>query len=203
MAMVLREVQLPASGRQVIHVAPEAAIADILIEKFGLSYVPADLAPDTYTWSKVPVRQLDLTKPEEYFTATGVQGFVHSHVFEHLPGSIDRAIAAINAVIVPGGFHLFQVPVHEGWYREDMNPDMPPQERERLFFQADHLRVFGEQDFEDRCLSNFAGFDRVDLAGKITPEALQEAAVPGGALTRFTGHTPFLFIKYGAVSPGR
>lgn len=195
MAMALRQISLRASELPVVHVAPERAIADILIERFGDSYIAADIAPEEYAWSRTPVRKLDLTRPFDTFAPESLQGIVHSHVLEHLPGAIDRVIAGMNALIAPGGFHLFQVPVHPGWYREDMDPGLPAAERMRLFHQEDHLRVFGEEDFADRCLGAFTGLERVDLRQMFSSEALQAAAVPVNALRRFTGHTPFLFIK--------
>ena len=129
------------------------------------------------------------------FAPESVGGFVHSHVLEHLPASVDRAIKEMNAALAPGGFHIFQVPIHKGWYREDMDPDMDPSERTRLFHQDDHMRQFGDRDFEERVLELFGDMARVDLTGVLDSETLRQAAVPASALTRHTGHTVYLYTK--------
>ncbi len=177
--------------------APEPAIQDILIEKFGSRYTPADFDLDLYSaWSKVPLREIDLSRSSDYLHKNSVEGIVHSHVFEHIPGSIERVIFEMNDSIVSGGFHLFFVPIHSGYYREDMNPDMPASEREEIFYQDDHLRVFGDKDFYDRCLRLFEkDFNRIDLQPKLTPASLEAAALFPRWLTNDTGNTPYLFVK--------
>lgn len=197
MALVLRKFSPPKNGKPVYHFAPESAIADILIEEYQSDYRPADYEPDLYSWSKVPVAKVDLSRPRDFFSKGSVHGFVHSHVLEHIPGSIERVLTEMNDALAPGGFHLFQVPIEQGWYREDMNPNLNREERERVFRQDDHLRVFGDRDFDDRCIRLFSGFEMIDLRRNITDDDLQEAVVPRSTLTRYNGHTPFLFVKGG------
>ena len=195
MALALERVRLSKNGLEVFHFAPEKAIAEILLREFGAKYVAADFSPEQYNWSKVPVRKVDLSEPLKYLPRAGLNGIVHSHVLEHILGSIDRVITELNDTLAPGGFHLFQVPIHLGWYREDMDPGMPQEVREERFLQHDHLRVFGQEDFADRCLRLFRGMEKVDLAALITREELVNAAVPGNSLTSANGHTAFLFMK--------
>jgi hypothetical protein len=196
MALVLRSSVVPRPvGLPVYHFAPERSIGGVLSELFGENYTPADLSPESYAWSKTPVEKVDLRRPLETFAPESVGGFVHSHVLEHLPASIDRVIKEMNAALAPGGFHIFQVPIHKGWYREDMDPDMDPSERTRLFHQDDHMRQFGDRDFEERVLELFGDMARVDLTGVLDSETLRQAAVPASALTRHTGHTVYLYTK--------
>jgi hypothetical protein len=202
MALVLRSPLMPAgNGLPIYHFAPEPSIGGVLLELFGEHYHPADLVPDSYSWSTVPVQKVDLSHPLDTFRPGSVGGFVHSHVLEHIPASIDRVVRDMNAALVPGGFHIFQVPVHKGWYREDMNPDMDRSERTRLFHQWDHMRQFGDRDFEERVLGLFADMIRVDLSEHLDAQLLKQAALPASALTRHTGHTVYLFVKPGG-NPG-
>ena len=76
-----------------------------------------------------------------------------------------------------------------------MDPDLPPAERERLYFQHDHMRIFGKRDFGERLLDLFEGFEPVELAAHVTPEDLAAGAIPVSALTSHTGHSVFLFRK--------
>jgi hypothetical protein len=196
LGLVLRRLAPPPTRAPVYHFAPEPKIADILIERYGAAYTPADVDPGSYGWSTVEVRQVDLVRPRAAIDGP-VQGLVHSHVLEHVPASLDRVVREMNALVEPGGFHVFQVPVHDGWYREDMDPDLPGVEREARFFQDDHMRSFGRRDFRERVLELFEGFDQVDLAAHVRPEELARAAIPASALTSPTGHSVFLFRKRG------
>lgn len=196
MALVIRRFTPQSCGKPVYHFAPEAAIADVLIEKYGKNYQPADFSPEIYSWSEVPLKKVDLSSPLKYISPQSLHGLVHSHVLEHIPASLDYVLEEMNKTLLPGGFHLFQVPIIDGWYREDMNPDMPVEERIGRFFQDDHLRMFGSRDFEDRVLRLFRkGFRRIDLSQEISKEELTDAAVPRFTLEKVNGHTAFLFIK--------
>lgn len=73
---------------------------------------------------------------------------------------------------------------------------MATEERDRRFYQFDHLRVFGEEDFEDRVLGIFAStFKRIDLRGVISDDLLQRSAIPPRFLAKNSGVTPYLFVK--------
>lgn len=196
MALVLRSKLVPKDiTLPVYHLAPEPSIGDLLLELFGDNYQPADLDPDLYAWSKVPVEQLDIRRPLDAFQPESVGGFIHSHVLEHIPASIDRVIREMNAALAPGGFHIFQVPINRGWYREDMDPDMSKSERTRLFHQWDHMRQFGDRDFDERILELFVGMERIDLSGALGSDQLKQAAIPPSAMSRHTGHTVYLYRK--------
>jgi SAM-dependent methyltransferase len=195
MAMAMRFVDIRSNDFPVYHFAPEQALQKVLLGKYGVRYIPADFAPEPYNaWSEVPLRKIDLSRPNNFLPKGGVEGLIHSHVLEHIPGSIERVISQMNDAIAPGGFHLFAVPIYVGWYREDMNPNLSDEDKTERFFQYDHIRAFGTNDFEDRCLRLFEkDFTRIDL--NISQQDLIKASVGQTALKNFTGNTPFLFIK--------
>ncbi|MCA1439326.1 hypothetical protein I6F07_03615 [Ensifer sp. IC4062] len=195
MALVLSKVAPTGNGKPVFHFAPETGIADILIERYAGSYSPADFSPDLYPWSKVPLTKVDLRQPLVHFPPQTVHGFVHSHVLEHIPGSIERIILEMNEAIAPGGFHFFQVPIEPGWYRENMDPNLPGEQRRKDFGQDDHFRMFGAMDFHERILRLFEDFQPIDLTKHIGFQELRDAAVPASSLSRLTGHSVFAFLK--------
>lgn len=196
MALVLRKVEIDPRGGPIYHFAPERALMGYFIERFGEAYNVADIEPELYSGCGRPVRRVDLSRPLEYFEPSSVGGFIHSHVLEHVPASIDRVVTQMNAALMPGGFHVFQVPIHSGWSREDMDPDMDPDARRERFFQEDHIRVFGTEDFAERVLSLFEdGFERVHIAGLVDDADALRAGIPVSAMSRLTGHSVFLFIK--------
>lgn len=195
LALAIERAQLDAQGCPIYHFAPESGISRLLRRRFKEMYCAADFNPDDYIKLGCPVQKVDLQEPATTFAPRSVGGFVHAHVLEHVPGSLDRVVNDLNAAIVPGGFHVFQVPIHVGYYREDMDPRLSPDDRRDRFFQEDHLRVFGTEDFAERVLSLFDGFKLTRLADLLTQNDLMAAAVPVSALHQLTGHSPFIFTK--------
>jgi SAM-dependent methyltransferase len=77
-----------------------------------------------------------------------------SHVLEHVPED-RKAMSEMFRVVKPGGWALIQVPVWKDDTIED--PSITdPGERERLFGQSDHVRLYG-LDIKNRLAA--AGFD--------------------------------------------
>ena len=196
MAMVIKRVTLDAVGLPVYHFAPEIGVARLLGERFGANYRPADIDPAAFEGLGVPVARVDLCHPLRHMPAGSAGGLVHSHVLEHIPVSLERLLRDLNSTIAPGGFHLFQAPIHSGWYREDVDPDMDPATRTERFYQEDHVRCFGTEDFAERVLALFEDdFDRIDIAALFKRRELMMACIPPSALDSLTGHSAFLFVK--------
>lgn len=126
-------------GRQActLHVAPERALRPWL-EALSARYLPIDLdRPETL---KMDLTALDLADR----TCSLVWC---SHVLEHIPAD-RRAIAEIARVLVPGGLAVIQVPIGGATTAED--PTITdPAERARLYWQHDHVRLYG-LDLADR-----------------------------------------------------
>jgi SAM-dependent methyltransferase len=129
-----------------LHLAPETSF----IEKFqrlpGVTYVSADLLS---VYASV---QMDITKmawPDASFDAVYC-----SHVLEHVPED-RQAMREIARVLKPGGWAIIQVPVSRHHTIEDASV-VEPYERERLFGQRDHVRLYG-LDIQERLAA--ADFD--------------------------------------------
>lgn len=194
LGLALPRMAPPPSGAPVYHFAPEKGIATLLHRLYGAAYTPADLLPERYPGAPVPLRQVDLCWPAEYIDGP-IQGVVHSHVLDRIPGPIERTIRQLNGLIELGGFHVFQVPIHVGWYREDVDPALPPDERGKAFGRTDHMRRFGVQDFQERVLDLFDGFERVPVLDVMSVQEVVGAAVKGSAATSLTGLSVFFFRK--------
>lgn len=199
MALVLKKLKLRTGGLPVYHFAPETGISLLLQQIYGDRYRAADLFPEIYPEVGVPVSKVDLAAPLNWIRAGSCGGLIHSHVLEHIPVSLDRLILDLNATLAPGGFHIFQAPVHAGWYREDMDPNLDPAIRSERFYQDDHMRVFGIEDFRSRVLDLFRGFDQVELSSLVTPDELTRAAIPSDVFSRYTSHSVFVFVKHGRL----
>jgi SAM-dependent methyltransferase len=145
-----RRIGLDRLGR-VLHIAPEPGIAERLARCPGVTYLTADVVPGR------AMVAADLTSLP--FDDASFDLAICNHVLEHIPDDL-AAMRELRRVLVPGGLLAAQAPVDarravtfEDWSVTD------PDERERVFFQKDHVRIYG-RDFADRLRR--AGFSRVD-----------------------------------------
>lgn len=97
MGAVLRRTDLGLPAGPVIHFAPRPGIAKAMHRRFGNAYVPAEISR--------------MTEP---FEPGSVYGFIHSHVLQQVPADPGEVIELLNAALMPGGFHMFQIPLREG-----------------------------------------------------------------------------------------
>jgi len=153
---------------RVLHVAPEAPVADLIQGMADVDYLSADLDP-----SKA-MMQMDLTAielPDDRFDI-----ILCSHVLEHIPD--DRAaMAEMKRVLAPGGWAYLQVPMnptaaetYEDWSITD------PDERAKAFGQADHVRSYG-RDYSDRLREAGWTVDRIDFAATLTGDQVKRYAI--------------------------
>lgn len=126
---------------KVLHVAPEYIFQEKLKSRENLDYVSADLS------SPLAMVEMDITNisyQENCFDA-----ILCSHVLEHIEDD-RKAIKELLRVLKPSGWAILQVPIDRK--REQTFEDQSissPQERERLFWQHDHVRLYG-LDYKDR-----------------------------------------------------
>lgn len=106
-----------------------------LAGKPGIQYVTADRDPAS---GEVCVDITSMAFADDSFDV-----ILCSHVLEHIPDDAS-AMADLHRVLRPGGWAMLQVPLDET--REHTFEDaavIDPAEREQLFGQADHVRVYG------------------------------------------------------------
>jgi hypothetical protein len=178
-----------------VHMAPELGIARLLWERYGDLYRPVDFSPEGYAKLPVPAQKFDLVRPLEYFAESSVEVVLHSHVAEHIFAPVGSFMRELNKVIRPGGLHIFQVPIRQGLYDEDLDPSLTARDREIRFGQYDHVRWFGDQDLQQHLLDHFVDCDRVGLDGLVRKDELTRAGLRSDILTRFTSDTIFIFRK--------
>jgi SAM-dependent methyltransferase len=131
----------------VLHVAPEPALAGLLRERAG-RYVSVDVEPGA---AMVEADLTDLPFDDESF-----DWIVCSHVLEHIPDDA-AAMEELFRVTALGGTALIQTPVNYDQaitYEDPAEAD--PSVRLAQFSQSDHVRVYG-RDLSDRL--GAAGFE--------------------------------------------
>lgn len=135
-------------GLSVLHFAPEHALGRRLASTRGIRYVSADL---------------DAPEAMEHFDITDIPHeddnwdvILCIHVLEHVEDD-RKAMRELHRILKPDGWALVLVPLD--LERADTYEDpsiTKPAERERAFWQSDHLRLYG-RDLPDRLRE--AGFD--------------------------------------------
>ena len=130
-----------------LHVAPEYSFLRRLSRVDGLEYVTGDFD------SALADHQLDVM--DLPFEDESFDYLMCNHVLEHVDD--DRlALAEIHRVLRSGGWAILMCPVDR---RRDTTLEDPrvvtPEDRHRVFGQADHKRLYG-RDYPDRVAS--AGF---------------------------------------------
>ncbi|MDY6986995.1 MAG: class I SAM-dependent methyltransferase [Thermodesulfobacteriota bacterium] len=135
---------------KMLHIAPEPCLSRHLRNLPNVDYVIADLDPCS------AMIEMDITNipfPDNEFDV-----IYASHVLEHIQDDM-KAMRELHRVLAPHGWAILQVPILAEKTFEDPTVKSP-ENRERLFGQNDHVRIYG-LDYKDRL--NKAGFRvRVD-----------------------------------------
>jgi SAM-dependent methyltransferase len=134
--------------KRVLHVAPEACLRRLLEGMANISYLSADY-DSSVAMERMDV--MDIRHAEESFDV-----IICNHVLEHVADD-RRAMREIFRVLRRGGWALLQVPLDGA--REDTFEDhaiTDPRERQRVFGQYDHVRIYG-RDYPQRLVE--AGFE--------------------------------------------
>ena len=126
---------------QLLHFAPEAILRDRFKAQPNITYLSTDLDSDL---ADVHMDITDLQFEDNRFDV-----ILCVHVLEHIPDDA-QAMKELYRVLKPGGWAIVQSPmdVHRATTFEDPSITSP-EERERVFNQRDHVRLYG-RDYEDR-----------------------------------------------------
>lgn len=132
---------------KVLHLAPEQCFHKRFRKQKNLTYVTADL--------ESPLADVKLDVQKMPFNENEFDVVICNHVLEHVPDD-RKGIAEIYRVLKPGGFAILQVPTDFSTVKtyEDASISNPV-EREKLFRQKDHYRLYG-RDYLNRITE--AGF---------------------------------------------
>jgi SAM-dependent methyltransferase len=148
---------------KLLHFAPEPVFQRLLSLIPYIDYLSADLYDPT------AMLQMDITAIPKGDSTFDV--IYCSHVLEHIPDD-RKAMRELFRVLRPGGWAILQVPIM--WDRETTFEDwsvQTPEERERVFGQSDHVRIYG-RDYQERLTA--AGF-RVTVIPVV--EAYEESQI--------------------------
>jgi len=120
---------------RLLYVAPEYPLQERLRRQPNLLYVSGDLDSPL---ARVRLNLMALPWRDAAFDAV-----ICSHVLEHVADA-RRALAEVHRVLAPGGWAILQSPIDAGRAATFEDPAVTaPADRERVFGQRDHARIFG------------------------------------------------------------
>lgn len=137
---------------RVLDVAPIRFFSEQCTRLPNIDYVSADISSSL---AKLKIDITNISLPDDSFDC-----IICCHVLKHIPDD-RKAMRELCRVLAPGGWAIIQSPIdtNRGETFEDPRVVLP-EDRERLFGQSDHVRIYG-RDYQDRLEE--AGFTvRVD-----------------------------------------
>ena len=132
----------------ILHIAAEKNLSKKLKSFSNINHLSADL------YSPLADIKMDITDIKQDDNIYDV--IICNHVLEHIPDDI-KAMKELYRVLKKGGFAILQVPI--SYVIKETFEDFSvttPQEREKIFGQIDHVRIYGS-DYTTRLESS--GFD--------------------------------------------
>ena len=130
-------------SKKILHFAPETIIAQKFIEANFQNYIQADFfAEDQHCEYNDNVKHMDVQNIP--YTDNTFDLILCNHILEHVPND-QKALQEIYRVLKKDGLAILQVPISktESKTLENLNVTSE-QERERLFGQKDHVRLYGQ-----------------------------------------------------------
>lgn len=119
----------------VLHIAPEQCFYSLFRTQKNLKYTTADLFS--------PLADVKMDLHNAPFEDNSFDVIFCNHVLEHVDDD-KKCMSELYRIMKPGGFGIFQVPID--YTRKETYEDksiVSPEEREKHFWQKDHVRLYG------------------------------------------------------------
>ncbi|MDG2426067.1 MAG: class I SAM-dependent methyltransferase [Flavobacteriales bacterium] len=151
-----------------LHMAPEYCFLKRLSSAQGMKVVRGDL---NSPWADIHFDVHDIPFEDGHFDV-----LMANHLMEHVADDAS-VFREFYRVMKPGGWGIFQVPMDRSNPHTEEDPTVTdPAERERLYWQRDHVRLYG-LDYVDRMTA--AGFEaeEVDMLSLLGEERYRKYAL--------------------------
>lgn len=120
---------------KVLHIAPEQCFYKIFKKMDNLTYTTGDY--------NSPIADVHFDLHHAPFNDNSFDVIFCNHVLEHVEDA-DKCMQELYRIMKPGGWGIFQVPIDES--RATTYEDksiVTPEDREKHYWQKDHVRLFG------------------------------------------------------------
>jgi len=158
---------------KMLHIAPEQCFYKLFKRMKNLDYLTGDY--------NSPIADVHFDLHKAPFENDSFDVVFCNHVLEHVEDA-DQCMKELYRIMKPGGWGIFQVPIDmsRATTYEDKNI-VSPQEREKHYWQKDHLRLFG-RDYKDRLEA--AGFQVTEdnYIATLSAEAIDRFRLPEGEI---------------------
>lgn len=179
LALELRRRGPVPAGSRLLEVAPIGLVRD-LAQRLGYEHHSVDLFSP-----RAEVRG-DLTRlpyPDGTFHLV-----VCFHVLEHVPDDA-TAVRELARILSPTGEAVVVVPFAETYPETFEDPDTPPEDRERVYGQSDHVRIYG-MDVAARWRAAGVALDEALWDERFPPDERVPARIAGRDDRFFLLHPP-------------
>ena len=154
---------------KVLHFAPESALMNKFKKLKNLSYDTVDL--------NSPIADIKADICDLPFLDNSYDFILCNHVLEHVIDD-DKAMRELHRVLKKNGLGIFQVPID--YNRDTTFEDFSvtnKKERNKLFGQYDHVRIYG-LDFFDRLQKAGFSVERCEYTSKLPKEDIIKFCLP-------------------------
>ena len=125
-----------ADKLNVLHIAPEQCFHSSFKKQKNLNYLTGDLVS--------PIADMHFDLHEIPLEDNRFDVVFCNHVLEHVSDA-GQCLGELYRVMKPGGFGIMQVPQHHTSENTLEDPTITsPRDREKFYWQKDHVRLFGK-----------------------------------------------------------
>ncbi|MBS1646431.1 MAG: class I SAM-dependent methyltransferase [Bacteroidetes bacterium] len=162
-----------SAPHKMLHIAPEQCFYKIFKGMKNLQYTTADL--------NSPIADVKMDLHQAPFQDNTFDVIFCNHVLEHVEND-RQCMKELHRIMKPGGWGIFQVP--QDTTRTNTYEDKTitsPEEREKHFWQKDHVRLYG-MDYKNRLEE--AGFNVIEerYTQTFSEEMIERYRLPKGEL---------------------
>jgi len=126
---------------KLLHIAPEKPLERIFRKSENIKYLTTDLEKENV------MEKMDITDIK--YTENSFDAIICNHVMEHIPDDL-KAMKELYRVLKPEGWAIMQVPfskIMDSTFEDSSVKS--EKEREKIFGQMDHVRIYGK-DYSER-----------------------------------------------------